>query len=158
MSTKHVWGDGKLCEMPGYNAVGEAQKHVASRRLGEVDCVACLVRLAHEHAMLSEVFRARLAAGESPKKCRVYDAPCVNPETCDDREACLAGDPTCRPAPVAALCHECSSMVEVVDGTLAAHHGETGNGCPSNGAVVQIYLHPRVAARIAELEASLVFG
>ena len=60
-------------------------------------------------------------------------------------------------APVRALCHECSEMVEVLDGKLAPHHGESGDGCARNGADAQIYLHPRVVDRIAELEAALVF-
>lgn len=57
-----------------------------------------------------------------------------------------------------ALCHECSEVVEVVDGKLAGHHGESGNGCPQNGAFAQIYLHPKVANLIAELQTTLTFG
>ena len=57
-----------------------------------------------------------------------------------------------------ALCHECSEMVEVTDGKLAPHHGQSGDGCSLNGADAQIYLHPRVVDRIAELEAALVFN
>jgi hypothetical protein len=57
-----------------------------------------------------------------------------------------------------ALCHECSEMVDVLAGHLAAHHGKTGDGCPKNGAPVQIWLHPLVADRIALLEAELAFG
>ena len=156
MSTKHVWGDGKLCALPGYAAVAEAQKHVEDRQLGDVDCAECLVRLAHEHAALSEGFRARLIPGAEFKKCRVYAAPCVNPTYCDARDVCCAGDPNCRVV-AQGLCHECSEMVDIVDGKLSPHHGETGDGCPLNGADVQIYLHPRVAARLAYLEAALVF-
>jgi len=55
-----------------------------------------------------------------------------------------------------ALCHECSEIVDVVDGKLAGHHGASGDGCPQNGAFVQIYLHPKVAQRITELETALV--
>jgi len=55
-----------------------------------------------------------------------------------------------------ALCHECSEVVDVVDGKLAGHHGTSGDGCPQNGAFVQIYLHPKVAQRIADLEAAMV--
>jgi hypothetical protein len=54
--------------------------------------------------------------------------------------------------PRRALCHECSEVVDVIDGKLAGHHGDSGDGCPQNGAFVQIYLHPKVAKRIAELE------
>ena len=57
-----------------------------------------------------------------------------------------------------ALCHECSEVVEVVDGKLAGHHGQSGDGCPQNGVFAQIYLHPRVVERIAELETTLAFG
>ena len=60
--------------------------------------------------------------------------------------------------PRSALCHECGEVVEVVDGKLAGHHGDSGDGCPQNGAFVQIYLHPKVAQRIAELQTELVFG
>jgi len=60
--------------------------------------------------------------------------------------------------PRRALCHECSEVVEVVDGKLVGHHGSSGDGCPENGAFVQIYLHPKVARRIEELQAVLVFG
>ena len=58
--------------------------------------------------------------------------------------------------PRRALCHECSEVVDVVDGKLAGHHGDSGNGCRQNGAFVQIYLHPKVAQRIAELEIAAV--
>lgn len=57
-----------------------------------------------------------------------------------------------------ALCHECSEMVEVVEGKLSPHHGTSGDDCSQNDAVAQIYLHPRVADRIAQLEAALMFG
>lgn len=60
--------------------------------------------------------------------------------------------------PRRALCHECYEIVEVAVGKLADHHGVTGDGCPQNGAFAQIYLHPKVVRRIAELEAELVFG
>ena len=60
--------------------------------------------------------------------------------------------------PRRALCHECSEVVDVVEGKLAGHHGSSGDGCPQNGAFVQIYLHPKVTQLIAELQASLVFG
>ena len=56
-----------------------------------------------------------------------------------------------------ALCHECSEIVDVVDGKLDPHHGETGDGCPQNGAAAQIYLHPKVVALIHELT-PLPFG
>jgi hypothetical protein len=49
-------------------------------------------------------------------------------------------------------------MVEVIDGKLAPHHGESGDDCPLNDAAAQIYLHPLVADRIAQLETELVFG
>ena len=62
-----------------------------------------------------------------------------------------------QPDPMRALCHECSEMVEVIEGKLAPHHGESGDGCTHNGSDAQIYLHPRVVDRIAELEAALVF-
>lgn len=60
--------------------------------------------------------------------------------------------------PRRALCHECYEIVEVVVGKLADHHGVTGDGCPQNGSFAQIYLHPKVVRRIAELEAALAFG
>lgn len=56
-----------------------------------------------------------------------------------------------------ALCHECLEMVDVVAGKLSPHHGTFGDGCSMNDAVAQIYLHPRAADRIAQLEAALVF-
>jgi HEPN domain-containing protein len=30
-------------------------------------------------------------------KCRIYDTNCINPRYCDERDACCAGDPDCRP-------------------------------------------------------------
>lgn len=57
-----------------------------------------------------------------------------------------------------ALCHECSEMVAIRDGMLAPHLGDSGDGCPLNGAAVQIVLHPLVVNRIAQLETALVFG
>lgn len=59
---------------------------------------------------------------------------------------------------VQGLCHECEEMVDVVDGKLDPHHGTTGDGCSQNGATAQIYLHPKVAALIAEMSTALVFG
>jgi hypothetical protein len=61
-------------------------------------------------------------------------------------------------APEQALCHECSEVVDIVNGTLNPHHGMSGDGCLENSTPAQIYLHPRVVARIADLETALVFG
>jgi len=125
------------------------------------DCQNCLARRADEHTALAEIFRVRLLALRTAKKCSVYDTTCLNPDYCAQQGACCAGDPGCTVAGTLtsnALCHECSEMVEIIDGRLAPHHGTTGEGCPLNNTPVQIYLHPRVADRIAHLTASLVFG
>ena len=115
------------CATSHYAAIVDAKKDVELYQLGDIDCSSCQHRMADKHAALATLFQARLAAAEQ-------DA-----------------------ASVRALCHECSEMVEVIDGTLAAHHGMSGDGCSHNGSDAQIYLHPRVVDRIAELEAALVF-
>lgn len=130
----------KRCAESHYATVVEPQKAVEIYQLGAVACANCLACMADKHAVLAEIFRARLNALSSRA---AKDFSCH----AEDREQ----------AP-RALCHECSEMVEIADGKLAAHHGMSGEGCPLNNAPVQIYLHPRVADRIAQLEASLVFG
>lgn len=156
-STQPSNGSGEaLCKTSHYAAIVDAQKDVEIYQLGDVDCPSCLRRMADKHQEIAEVFRGRLRA--QPIRCRIYDTACVNPTYCADRDACCAGDMNCVPARVQALCHECEEMVDVVDGKLEPHHGTTGDGCPQNGAVAQIYLHPKAAAAIAELSARLVFG
>jgi hypothetical protein len=121
------------CAQSHYATIVQAQEDVEIYQLGDLDCAACLRRMVDEHSAIVALFRARLAAVSSGAVAEVA-------------------------APLRALCHECSEMVEVVDGKLDPHHGTTGDGCPQNGADAQVYLHPRVAARIMELEAALVFG
>ena len=126
--TTHAFSvDGRLCETSHYVAIVDAKKDVELYQLGNGDCSSCQRRMADKHAAVAGLFRARLAAAEQS----------VESER--------------------ALCHECSEMVEVIDGKLAPHHGESGDGCALNGADAQIYLHPRVVDRIAYLEAALVF-
>jgi hypothetical protein len=99
VTTKHVHqGDGKLCKQSHYAAIVDAQKEVEVYQLGDIDCSDCLARMADKHAALAEVFRARLTALTTAalKRCRVYDALCLNPSYCDARDACCAGDPACR--------------------------------------------------------------
>lgn len=158
MSAKHSYcSTGKLCSQSPYTAIDEAPN-----QLSDVDCPNCLERMMEKHAALAAVFRKRLTALAGGKKCRVYNTACLNPRYCDNKGACCAGDPNCcatgKTSSPRALCHECTEMVEIVDGKLAPHHGTTGDGCPLNNADAQIYLHPLVVDRIADLEASLVFG
>ena len=96
--SKHVHsvGAGKLCTQSHYAAIVDAQKEVEVYQLGDIDCPDCLTRMADKHAALAEVFRARLTALGVPKRCRTYDAYCINPSYCDQRDACCAGDPDCR--------------------------------------------------------------
>jgi hypothetical protein len=153
--------DEQLCEKAHYAAIVDAVKDVEIYQLGDVDCPSCLRRMADKHEGIAAVFRARLAdlAGGLADRCRAYDAACINPSYCDARGACCAGDPCCLPASGSrALCHECAEMVDVTGGKLDPHHGESGDGCPQNGARALIYLHPKIAERIAELEAALAFG
>ena len=111
-----------------YASIVDAQKDAEVYQLGDVHCADCLRRMADKHAALAAIFSARL--------------PQATP-----------GDPP------QALCHECSEMVVVLEGNkLEPHHGTNGDGCSQNGADVQIWLHPLVADRIAELEAALAFG
>jgi hypothetical protein len=145
-----------LCKTSHYAAIVDAQKDVEIYQLGDVDCPSCLRRMADKHQEIAEVFRGRLRA--QPVRCRIYDTACINPTYCDEKDACCAGDMNCAPATVRALCHECSEMVDVVDGKLDPHHGTTGDGCPQNGAPARICLHPRVSDRIAELETALAFA
>lgn len=159
-----LFPEDRLCAQSHYAAIVEAQKDVEIYQLGDLDCPECLRHMAEKHAALAEVFRARLVVPTEAKRCRVYDTACINPIYCAAHDACCAGDPACR-APSGttaesprALCHGCSEMVEVIDGKLSPHHGVSGDGCPLNDAIVQIYLHPLVADRIAHLEAALVFG
>lgn len=119
----------RLCARSHYAAIVDAQKDVQIYQLGDLDCADCLRRMVDKHAALIAIFYARLAS--------------------------LCGKPTESPR---ALCHACFEMVEVIDGKLAPHHGESGDGCTLNDADAQIYLHPLAAGRIADLEASLVFG
>ena len=151
--------DDQLCEKAHYAAIVDAVKDVEIYHLGDIDCPSCLRRMADKHEAVAAVFRARLSdlMGGLRERCRVYDAACINPSYCDAKDACCAGDPNCQPVRPSALCHECSEVVDVVDGKLDPHHGESGDGCPQNGAPAQIYLHPKVAALIAELQFSLAF-
>ena len=127
--TKHAFTGrtGQLCTTSHYAEIVDAKKDIELYQLGDVDCSSCQRRMADKHTALAALFQARLA---------------VTKQIAD---------------PVRALCHECSEMVEVIDGKLAPHHGESGEGCALNGADAQIYLHPRVVDRIAQLEAALVF-
>jgi hypothetical protein len=122
-----LFPEDRLCAQSHYAALVSAKKDVELYQLGDVDCASCQRQMADKHAALAALFRARLAAAEQPG------------------------------APLRALCHGCSEMVEIIDGKLAPHHGESGDGCGLNGVDAQIYLHPQVADRIAQLEASLVF-
>lgn len=135
--TKHAYQGNEidLCRQSHYAAIVDAQKAVEVYRLGDVDCPDCLRRMADKHAALAALFRERLKDLAWAEKA-----------------TSLPNDPP------QALCHECSEMVVVVCGKLDPHHGKTGEGCPQNGADVQIHLHPLVADRIAELEAELAFG
>ncbi|HSX22335.1 MAG TPA: hypothetical protein VLE97_06120 [Gaiellaceae bacterium] len=152
--------DDQLCEKAHYAAIVDAVKDVEIYHLGDVDCPSCLRRMADKHEAVAAVFRARLSdvMGGLRERCRAYDAACLNPSYCDSRGACCAGDPRCLATGPRALCHECAEMVDVVDGKLDPHHGTSGDGCPQNSAPALIYLHPKVAERIAELEAALVFS
>lgn len=152
--------DDQLCGTAHYAAIVDAVKDVEIYQLGDVDCPSCLRRMADKHEAVAGVFRSRLSdvMGGLSERCRVHDASCINPSYCSSKDACCADDPRCIPDRPRALCHECSEVVEVVDGKLDPHHGETGDGCPQNGAPAQIYLHPKVAERIAQLETALVFG
>jgi len=96
--TKHAHSvsDGKLCARSHYAAIVDAQKDVEIYQLGDIDCPNCLGRMADKHTALAEVFRDRLANLTAVKRCRVYDALCINPIYCDARDACCAGDPDCR--------------------------------------------------------------
>jgi hypothetical protein len=123
--------EGELCETSHYVAIVEVHKDTEIYQRGDVECLSCLRRMADKHQAVVAVFHARLAVF-SP----------------DEDAGDLAR----------ALCHECSEMVEVVAGKLSPHHGMSGDGCSQNDADAQIYLHPRVSDRIAELEAALVFG
>jgi len=126
--TKHAF-TGSLCEQSHYAVIVEAQKDVEIYQLGDLACPSCLRHMVEKHEALVEVFRTKLSTHG-------------NNDTAAPR----------------ALCHECAEMVEIIDGKLAAHHGESGEGCPLNGAAVKIFLHPLVADRIAQLETALVFG
>jgi hypothetical protein len=107
-----------------------------------------------------------VAIVDATKPVEVYQAGAADCLEClrqmADKHAALAstfreriGEP---PAPPdRALCHECSEVVTVVDGKFDPHHGVSGDGCPQNGELATIYLHPKVADRIAELETALVF-
>ena len=98
--TKHAHNvmDGQLCLRSHYAAIVEAHKEVEIYQLGDVDCPICLRLMAEKHEALAEVFRGRLdkLTGVSPR-CRVYDAACINPSYCAARDACCAGDMSCRP-------------------------------------------------------------
>jgi hypothetical protein len=98
VSAKHVYrsSEGKLCQQSHYAAIVDAQKDVEIYQLGDIDCPACLARMADKHAALAEVFRDRLTKLTEVKRCRVYDALCINPSYCDAHDACCAGDPDCR--------------------------------------------------------------
>jgi hypothetical protein len=94
--------DGPFCAHSHYVAIVEARKDVEIYQLGDVDCAECLRRMADKHSALADVFRTRLvklkvAAVHAPRRCRVYDADCVNPSYCDAHDACCAGDPECVP-------------------------------------------------------------
>jgi hypothetical protein len=102
--TKHAHSvlDGQLCARSHYVAIVEAHKDVEIYQLGDLDCQDCLRRMAEKHEALAVVFRDRLTKqlasehGAAVKRCRVYDAACINPSYCDAHDACCAGDPACR--------------------------------------------------------------
>lgn len=98
MSAKHAHrvSAGKLCQQSPFAANVDAHEVVEGYQLGAVDCPDCLARLADTHAAVAAFFRARLVALSAPKRCRAYDALCINPSYCDARDACCAGDPACR--------------------------------------------------------------
>lgn len=122
---------GEVCETSHYAAIVEVHKDTEIYQRGDVECLSCLRCMVDKHQAVVDVFHSRLAA--------------LSPD--ED-----AGSLT------RAMCHECSEMVDVAAGKLSPHHGTSGEGCSQNGADAQIYLHPRVCDRIAELEAALVFG
>jgi hypothetical protein len=130
-----LFPEDRLCAQSHYAAIVDATKDVEIYHLGDVDCQSCLQRMADKHAAVAAVFRERLSNLAWAREARALwpDAP-------------------------RALCHECAEMVPVVGGKLDPHHGATGDGCSQNGADAQIYLHPKVADRIAELETALAFG
>jgi len=136
VTAKHALrvGEAQLCLQSHYAAIVDAQRDVEVYQLGDVDCPDCLRRMADKHAALAATFRERLS------------------------NLAWAREATSLPDAPQALCHECAEMVDVVGGKLDPHHGESGLGCPQNGAVAQIYLHPKVVARIAQLETALAFG
>lgn len=63
-----------------------------------VDCEDCLRRAIAETNERASVLQELLEAAMAPvtKRCRVYDALCINPSYCDAKDACCAGDPACR--------------------------------------------------------------
>lgn len=97
--------DGQLCLQSHYAVIVEAHKDVEIYLNGDADCPSCLRRMAEKHEELAKVFRSRLAEqpttdrGSVVKRCRVYDALCINPIYCDARDACCAGDPDCKEVP-----------------------------------------------------------
>ena len=92
-----LFSEDRLCEQSHYVAIVDAQKDVEIYQLGDLDCAECLARMADKHAALTDVFRTRLVAlTTGTKRCRVYDAWCLNPSYCDTQGACCAGDPACR--------------------------------------------------------------
>jgi hypothetical protein len=88
------------CTEAHYVAIVEVHKDIEIYQRCATDCPDCLARMANKFAALTEVFRARLNAlaptSAVIKKCRVYDTACSNPNYCDGRDACCAGDPDCR--------------------------------------------------------------
>ncbi len=103
--TQHAYSgrEGRLCSKSHYAAIVEAQKDVEVYQLGDLDCPDCLRRMVEKHEALVETFRARLLKLEQDSsiktdRCRVYDAPCINPSYCAAHDACCAGDPDCVPS------------------------------------------------------------
>jgi len=66
-------------------------------------------------------------------KCRIYDTDCINPRFCNERDACCAGDPECRPE--CSYCYSeidpntchCGSATE--DHTAYSGHNPVPMGC-----------------------------
>ncbi len=94
---KHMHSiDRPICELTSTaEMIGDTVRVI----FGPVDCPACLRRAIVEAEERSRVLRDLLAKVEVKpeiKRCRAYDALCINPSYCDARDACCAGDPACR--------------------------------------------------------------
>lgn len=110
--TKHVGVHGQLCTQSHYAAIVEAHKDIEVYQLGDLDCPDCLRRMAEKHEVLASMFRTKLIKSriatervaaehklQSVKRCRVYDEVCLNPNYCDEHDACCAGDPNLKELP-----------------------------------------------------------